>query len=343
MSYGNSQNWIFEMDSKSIWESIDSKRFQNTTLLITGGTGLIGSTLVRALLYANRHNNLHLKIILWVRNQKKAEAIFGNGDGLEFIEHDLLRMPRVSNKIDYIIHCANPTSSAFFLNNPADTINIAVEGTKNILEIARRNNTRSVIFLSSMEVYGFPKRGQKVTEKMLGGFDPTQPRNSYPISKQLCESLCCAYATQYQIPAKIIRLTQTFGPGVDYYDGRIFAEFARCAKEKRNIVLLTPGQTERCYLYTADAVTAILTVLLDGEVGQAYTAANKNTYCSILQMAQNFAKDNNLQVEIVPQDVNKLGYADTLYMNLDTEKIERLGWKPKVGLMEMFQRMMEAM
>lgn len=119
-------------------------------------------------------------------------------------------------------------------------------------------------------------------------------------------------------------MTQTFGPGVDYYDGRIFAEFARCAKEKRNIVLLTPGQTERCYLYTADAVTAILTVLLDGEVGQAYTAANKNTYCSILQMAQNFAKDNNLQVEIVPQDVNKLGYADTLYMNLDTEKLKGL-------------------
>ena len=61
------------------------------------------------------------------------------------------------------------------------------------------------------------------------------------------------------------------------------------------------------------------------------------------QMAQDFAKDNNLQVEIVPQDVNKLGYADTLYMNLDTEKIERLGWQPKVGLMEMFQRMMETM
>ena len=155
--------------------------------------------------------------------------------------------------------------------------------------------------------------------------------------------MCCAYAAQYQIPAKIIRLTQTFGPGIDYMDGRIFAEFARCAKEKRNIVLLTQGQTERCYLYTADAVSAILVVLLDGVTGQAYTAANAGTYCSILQMAKNFADENNIQVVIKPLDVNKLGYADTLYMKLNTEKIEKLGWHPKVGLLEMFQRMMEAM
>lgn len=343
MCYENKRDRIFWEDSKNIWKSIDSERFRDSTFLITGATGLIGSTLVRALLYANRVKKLHLKIILWVRNRKKAEDFFENEKELEFIECDILRIPEISSAIDYIVHCANPTSSAFFLNNPADTINIAVEGTKNVLKIARKNNIKGMIFLSSMEVYGFPEKGKEVTENMLGGFDPTLPRNSYPISKQLCESMCCAYVTQYQVPAKIIRLTQTFGPGVDYNDRRIFAEFARCAKEKRNVVLLTQGQTERCYLYTADAVSAILVVLLDGVAGQAYTAANAGTYCSILQMAKNFADENNIQVVIKPQDVNKLGYADTLYMKLNTEKIEKLGWHPKVGLMEMFQRMMEAM
>ena len=334
---------IFLEDSKSIWNTIDPERFRDAVFLITGATGLIGATLVRALLYANRRNDLNLRIILWVRDRKKAEMLFEDAPELELVECDITRAPEIPVRIDYIVHCANPTSSRFFLNNPADTISIAVEGTKNVLEIARKNNIKGMVFLSSMEVYGFPPKGQKVMENMLGGFDPTLPRNSYPISKQLCESMCCAYAAQYQIPAKIIRLTQTFGPGIDYMDGRIFAEFARCAKEKRNIVLLTQGQTERCYLYTADAVSAILVVLLDGVTGQAYTAANAGTYCSILQMAKNFADENNIQVVIKPLDVNKLGYADTLYMKLNTEKIEKLGWHPKVGLLEMFQRMMEAM
>ena len=334
---------IFLEDSKRIWNTIDPERFRDTVFLITGATGLIGATLVRALLYANRRNDLNLRIILWVRDRQKAELLFKDAAELEFVECDITSAPEISIRIDYIVHCANPTSSRFFLNNPADTINIAVEGTKNVLDISRKNDIKGMVFLSSMEVYGFPQKGEEVTEDRMGGFDPTVPRNSYPISKQLCESMCCAYAAQYKVPAKIIRLTQTFGPGVDYNDGRIFAEFARCAKEKKNIVLMTQGETERCYLYTADAVEAILVVLLDGAAGQAYTAANPKTYCSILQMAQDFAKENDISVEIAAKDVSKLGYADTLYMKLNTDKIEKLGWKPKVGLMEMFRRMMEAM
>ena len=155
--------------------------------------------------------------------------------------------------------------------------------------------------------------------------------------------MCCAYVSQYSVPAKIVRLTQTFGPGVEYNDGRVFAEFARCAKENRNIILLTQGLTERSYLYTADAIAAIMKVLLCGENGEAYTAANPETYCSIYQMALNFAQENHIDVVIEEQNANKLGYADTLYMKLNTEKIENLGWHPSVGLMDMFRRMMEAM
>ncbi len=95
-----------------------------------GATGLIGATLVRALLYANRCNDLNLRIILWVRDRKKAELLFKDAAELEFVECDITSAPEISVRVDYIVHCANPTSSRFFLNNPADTINIAVEGTK---------------------------------------------------------------------------------------------------------------------------------------------------------------------------------------------------------------------
>lgn len=115
-------------------------------------------------------------------------------------------------------------------------------------------------------------------------------RACYPESKRMCENLCACYMKEYGVPVNIVRLTQTFGPGVEYDDGRIFAELARCVIEKRDIVLHTKGETKRNYLFTKDAVNAIITVLLHGENGQAYNAANEETYCSILEMANMVAK-----------------------------------------------------
>ena len=202
----------------------------------------------------------------------------------------------------------------------------ALKGTENILELAKAKKVSGMVYLSSMEVYGHPEKGHKVTEDEIGALSPLDIRNSYPISKIQCESLCFAYAKEYGVPAMSIRLTQTFGPGVNYNDGRVFAEFARCVIEKRDIVLKTKGETERSYLYTADAATAILTVLLKGEPGQAYNAANEDTYCSIAQMAEMVAKQGGVKVRYDIQDEVGNGYPKALYMDLDTEKLKALGW-----------------
>jgi len=126
----------------------------------------------------------------------------------------------------------------------------------------------------------------------------------------------------------------------------VFASFARSALEARDIVLHTAGETERSYLYTADAVTAILTVLLRGEDGQAYNAANEDTYCSIRDMADLVARTCGaapVSVRVEPQDGERLGYAPTLKMDLDTRKLQALGWRPTVGLGEMYRRMTAVM
>ncbi len=131
---------------------------------------------------------------------------------------------------------------------------------------------------------------------------------------------------------------------VDYNDKRVFAEFARCAIEKRNIVLKTAGDTERCYLYTVDAVCAILTVLLNGKAGEAYNAANEQTYCSILEMAKLVAGIGGVSVELdLSADAARLGYASTLYMDLDTCKLRSLGWAPQYDLKEMYCRTIDSM
>ena len=169
-------------------------------------------------------------------------------------------------------------------------------------------------------------------------------RNCYPLSKQICEAICKAYQTEYRVPTKILRLTQTFGPGVELKDERVFAEFMRCVVNKTDIVLRSTGGTERCYLYTSDAVTAILTVMTKGVAGEAYTAANQDTYCSIFEMAEMVAHElakDRIQVKSEIDDIDR-GFASELFMKLDTSKIEMLGWKATRGLKEMYQRMIES-
>lgn len=314
-----------------------------TKFLITGATGLIGTALTKALLKDSAN-----RVLILVRSLEKARDIFSDylkNENLEIIlcEGGVEHFDYNFGGIDYIIHAANPTSSKFFVEYPVDTINIAVRGTDNILRIAKENKVKGIVFLSSMEVYGTPNKGKKITEADIGAFNTTNTRNCYPLSKQICENLCYAYYTEYDVPVKIARLTQTFGPGVDYNDSRVFAEFARCAIEKRNIVLKTKGETERCYLYIDDAVSAILKILFNGKSGEAYTVANDATYCSIYEMASMVAKEYGINVVIDEEDAANYGYADTLYMDLDTSKIRNLGWKPQVDLLEMYKYMISDM
>ena len=114
-------------------------------------------------------------------------------------------------------------------------------------------------------------------------------------------------------------------------------------EHSRDIVLRTPGATERPYLYTADAVSAILHALLKGEPGEAYTAANPDSCCSIREMAELVADtvaDGRIRVVTdLSEDPAKFGYADTLTVMLDISKIRRLGWAPTVSLRDMFARM----
>lgn len=325
---------------------IDWDQFKNSTILITGSTGLIGVNLVNAIAYNGREKKLNIRLILPVRDTKKAEKLFARTDA-DIVHYTLGTELTVQEPVDYIVHLASPTSSKFFVEHPVDTLIANIEGTKALLDWAKDHKVKKFISLSSMEVYGFPGKGQKVKEKELGSFETMSARNSYPIAKIASEALSYSYHTQYAVPIVILRATQTFGPGVQYQDGRVFAEFMRCAIEKKDIVLKSAGLTERSYLYTRDAVSAIIVAMLRGEPGEAYSVANSQTYCSIKEMAELVAckvAHGKIKVKFdLAEDVTKLGYADTLYMDLDDKKIKKLGWYPTVDLQEMFERMIRGL
>ncbi len=327
-------------------EFIDWQKFAETTILITGGTGLIGSNLAGALLFANRARDLKLKVIIITRDSKHARQVYGYQEGLDIKEYKGAGPLEIDEKIDFIVHLASPTSSSFFSQHPVETLMANIQGTTVIMNLAREKKVRKVVYLSSMEVYGFPEKGKLVFENNIGCFETTKARNSYPISKLTAETICFAFHHEYEVPCVVLRATQTLGPGVDYHDNRVFAQFMRCVIEKKDIVLKSDGATERSYLYTADAVTAIITGLLRAEAGKAFTIANPLTYCSIREMAEMVANDiaqGGIRVKYeIENDIEKLGYAGTLFMNLDVSSFQKTGWKPKVGLREMFERMIRS-
>lgn len=263
--------------------------FENKTFFITGATGLLGSVLVKHLQKKNR-------IIAWTRK---------NGDIREKISID--------DPIDYIIHGANPTASKYFVDYPVETIRIIYEGTLNTLELAREKNVKAYLYLSSLEVYT----------------NITGVRNCYPEGKRLAECLCISYFHEYGVNAKIARLATVFGPEIDLEnDNRMFAQFMRCARDKKDIVLRTKGDSVRSYCHTADAVSAMLHILDKGKNGEFYDVASKNSEISVYDLAKRFG---NVVFDIA-EDVEKLGYLPEMKIILDTAKLESLGWKSNAKL-----------
>jgi len=297
--------------------------FKNKTILVTGATGLLGSAFIKNLLAKNQG----IRIIAHARNKDKAEQIFA-GKELFFVYGDITQKLNIDEPIDYIVHGANATASKEFVDFPVETIKTIYEGTLNTLELAKEKSVKGYLYLSSMEVYI--------------DIDTTSVRSCYPKGKQLAESLCVSYFHEYGVNAKIARLAQTFGPGIDLEnDNRVFAQFARCAKEKRDIVLHTKGDTKRSYCYITDAVTAMLWILAKGKSGDFYDVASKIPPASICDMAECFGK----VVFDIADNAEKLGYPPAAEIILDTAKLEGLGWEPdrdieRGGIREMVRRVM---
>ena len=343
-----SQNKILMEDFASVAERYDFSALKNASVFITGSTGLLGSQLVLFLDYLNQTQKYNTKIIALVRSKEKAERVFSEAfERVYCVYGDVLHLPEIEEPVDYVIHGASVTSSKAFVEQCVETIDIAVNGTMNMLRFAQKKNVRSFVYLSSMEAFGITDGKGEVKEKDLGYIDVTSPRSSYMESKRMCENLCACFSSEYNVPVKMIRLTQTLGAGIDYNDSRVAAYFARCVLEKTDIVLRTKGATKRPILYSADAISAILTVLLCGQNAQVYTAANPETFVTICETAEMIARKIAAGAIKVTFDIKEVPaeYAPNLNLNLNlnVDKLCSLGWKPSVDLQTAYERMIEGM
>lgn len=341
---------ILEEDVTAAAKAFYTEELKGKTVFITGATGLIGSQLAKALLKCNDLFDANLTVVAFIRNEEKAKAVFEGylDEHLVLLKGDLLSPITYDGSVDYIFHGASVTGSKDFVQKPVETIHTAITGTEMVLQFAAQKQVSGMVYLSSLEAYGTPDgKNETIKENDYGYIEPLSVRSSYSEGKRMVECLCASHASEYGVPVKIARLSQTFGAGVDYNDGRVFAEFARCAIEHKDIILHTDGSTVRTYCYTEDALTALLTILLKGKVAEAYNVTNKETACSIKEMADLVAglyPEAGVQVRIeIPENLASFGYNPQMVIRLNTEKLEALGWNAHVGMEEMFRRTIESM
>ena len=353
------QDKYLEADLKEIASSpLLGDDFCGKTFFITGATGLVGSMVVKALLTMNAEKNADITVLAFVRDIEKAKRFYADFDdsNLIYVVGDLnnsisgATVSLSNNKsfddysIDYIVHGASPTASKYFVTYPVETIMTAIGGTKNVLDMAKEKNVSGMVYMSSMEAFGItdPELSD-VKEDDLGYIDIHNVRSSYSEGKRMCELLCSSYASEYEVPVSIARLSQTFGAGVDYTENRVFAQFAKSYINNTDIVLHTEGKSVGNYCYTKDTVTAILLLLIKGANGEAYTVSNPKANSRICDMAKLVAQDIaggsiNLVFDI-PEDAKTFGYAPDVNMRLNANKLMALGWKPTVDLPEMYERL----
>lgn len=286
-----------------------------------------------------------------VRDPAKAQAMLGQytaDDGLVLHQGSLEDVDSLDLPADYVIHTACPTASSFFMSHPVETFSAIVDGTRSMLELARRRGAASFVYVSSMEIYGMGNK-QRGTEHLLdesavGYIDPCSVRSCYSEGKRAAENLCVSYHSEYQVPVKAVRLAQTFGPGIPRDDVRLFAALARNAVAGKDFVMKTTGESTRMYSYTADAVSAILTVLVAGENGVSYNVANPSTYSSIREMADMVYREFGTGDARVIIDVDpNAPYPPEHHLPLDVSRLEALGWRPQVGLEDMYRKLIAYM
>jgi UDP-glucuronate decarboxylase len=321
-------------------------RFRGATVLVTGATGTIGSAITRVLCAANASKGLGLTVVAQGRDIVKGRRLEAELD-VRFLAADLRELsPAASglDRVDFVVHAAAVTASAHMVARPDEVLATAVDGTRNVLDLAVALGASSVVYVSSMEVYGQGLSGV-VAESDLGSVDPRDPRSSYPEGKRRAEALSTAYAAEYGLHTANARLGLTFGAGVpnDLDNTRVPLQFARSVLAGRDIELHTDGAglTNVCYL--ADAVRALLLLATKGAPGEAYNVANSQASMTIREMAEVVSREvagGTINVVVkTPEDIESRGYAPPSSYRLATGKIRALGWEPRYGMAEMYQRM----
>ncbi|QNI83945.1 UDP-glucose 4-epimerase GalE [Synechococcus sp. PROS-7-1] len=330
---------------------LDWSLLNGANILISGGSGLLGSYLVKSLLNLNKLYGLDIHVVCLSRNienvKKRLNSCLEN-PRLDIVIHDItIPLPGNFSRAEYVIHAASQASPKYYGKDPVGTLKANTLGTSHLLDYCVSNNTRRFLFFSSGEIYGSTTNlDLPISEINYGYLDPIKVRSCYAESKRIGETMCASWAQQFGLHTSVVRPFHTYGPGFDLDDGRVFADFVKDVILAQNISLKSDGLARRSFCYISDATRGFLTVLLNGLQGEAYNIANPYSDVSIRELA-------NILQDLYPERVKSVNFVnqptDDTYMKSpiqyatpSIEKIMNLGWQPVIGIKDGFSRTIES-
>ena len=314
-----------------------------TTLLVTGGSGFLCSYLLEVIACLNDTVLEEACRVISVDNLRSgvADRVAHLARRPEFrlLNADVSRPFRPDRRVDWIIHGAGIASPTFYRQYPLETVDVNVTGTRQMLELARNADVRSLLYLSTSEIYGDPDpRFIPTPEDYRGYVSCTGPRACYDESKRLAETLCSIYFNRYGTPVKVIRPFNVYGPGQRLDDRRIIPDLMSAAVSRKPLVLYSDGRATRSFCYVSDAVRAMLLILVSRADGEAFNVGNDEREISIADLARELAVIAGPDAAAVTHETS----ADPHYLTdnpqrrcPDLKKLRaQFQWQPKVGLRE---------
>lgn len=304
------------------WDELNDK-----TILISGGTGFIGSFLIDVLKYRNENYNSNIKVVSLSRRGGISD------DTVTYLKHNITHPITYDGEINYILHLASNTHPKQYGEDPVGTITTNIYGCDNLLNLAKEKKAKFLL-ASSVEIYGQGTE-EHMDEKYSGYLDCNNARSGYNESKRLCESLCQSYKQQYGVYVLIARLSRVFGADKKL-DSKAMAQFIDKAVKGEDIVLKSKGNQRFSYCYVADAVSGIFKILLDGVSGEAYNVSDDDEGMTLGDYANYIASLGDRKVVYEIED--DAAASKATYALMSTDKLKALKWKPVYNVKEALQK-----
>ncbi|QGG95828.1 UDP-glucuronic acid decarboxylase family protein [Actinomarinicola tropica] len=301
-------------------------------VVVTGGAGLIGSTLIGRLL--ERGDEVVCVDNLITGSWDNISAWVDAGE-IEFVRHDVSTPFEIDGPVDRVMHLASPASPKDFAELPIQIMKVGGLGSHNTLGLARAKGARFFL-ASTSEVYGDPLVHPQ-PETYWGNVNPIGPRGVYDEAKRFAEAMTMAYHRFHGVDVRIVRIFNTYGPAMRLEDGRVVSNFLVQALQGRPLTIYGEGTQTRSFCFVDDEVEGILRLLDSDHVGPM-NIGNPNEF-TMLELAEVVKEVVNAEVEIV---FEPLPVDDPAQRRPDiTLAREVLGWEPTIELREGLARTAE--
>jgi len=302
--------------------SQEFSRMAGKNLLVTGGAGFLGYYLVLSVLHFNKQHedNQAIKVTIYdnyVRGVPTWLTELEGDKNLTVRKVDMIEpLPSDMPDFHFIIHAAGIASPIYYRRYPIQTIDANINGLRNLLNYSLAQCEKGVpvegfLFYSSSEIYGDPSPDMIPTpEDYRGNVSCTGPRACYDESKRFGETICVNFARQYDLPVKIARPFNNYGPGLKITDRRVLPDFARDVLNDKDIVMYSDGSPKRTFCYSADAVTGYYKILVKGRPGEAYNIGIDRPEISMAELGE----------KVIAVSRKLFGYKGKLVRQVNPEK-----------------------